>query len=250
MEYDFEADDEGIMDRLCYTGGGMTAAKLKALKRKKARSEATATDLKNYAKLVDEANIAEARSWKENEVYDLVDMIHEKPYNYVTGRWMLVVKRKTYGTFDKCKARWVLRGFQDRQKYYQQTDSPTAARPAFRMACQIAANKAWSFEHIDLKTVFLQGETYDFRRDVVCQLPAEAGTESWQGARLLKPAYGMNDAPRKWFNKLDSAIASYGLVPARADRCCYVQYDTPTNTLEPTRNPKSSGYRNIPKPDG
>ena len=41
-------------------------------------------------------------------------------------------------------------------------------------------------------------------------------------ARLKKPAYGMNDARRRWWNILDKALRSYGMVPTRADRRCYV----------------------------
>ena len=32
----------------------------------------------------------------------------------------------------------------------------------------------------------------------------------------------MNDAPRRWWNILDKALGSCGMVPTRADRCCYV----------------------------
>ena len=74
--------------------------------------------------------------------------------NYVTGRWVLTLKRDKDGNFLKGKARWVLRGFLDRQKDTQQTDS----RPDFRLAIQLAANKLWDLTHIDLKTAFLQGE--------------------------------------------------------------------------------------------
>ena len=52
-------------------------------------------------------------------------------------------------------------------------------------------------------------------------------------ARLIKPAYGMNDAPRKWFNVIDKALVNYGMVPTRADRCCYVLYrDAPSTVLQ------------------
>ena len=44
-----------------------------------------------------------------------------------------------------------------------------------RLLCQNAASNDWSIRHIDLKTVFLQGESYASDRDVVCQLPPEAG---------------------------------------------------------------------------
>ena len=137
---------------------------------------------------------------------------------------MLTVKRDRDGKFQKCKARWVLRGFQDRQKDAQQTDSPTSTRPGLRLLCQNAASNGWSIRHIDLKTAFLQGESYAPDRDVVCQLPPEAGKPWYLAARLKKPAYGMNDAPRKWWNRLDAAVKAMGLLPARADRCTYVSY--------------------------
>ena len=75
-----------------------------------------------------------------------------------------------------------------------------------------------------MKTAFLQGEEYNALRDVICQLPPESGHPSHIGARLKKPAYGMNDAPRKWWNRLDTALRGYGLVPSRADRCVYIAY--------------------------
>ena len=73
-----------------------------------------------------------------------------------------------------------------------------------------------------LKTVCLQGEAYDETRDLICQIPAEMGYPPYIGARMK--AYGLNDAPRRWWNILDSALRSYGLVPTRADRCTYVCY--------------------------
>ena len=77
---------------------------------------------------------------------------------------------------------------------------------------------------MDLKTAFLQGEAYDQSRDIICQIPPEMGYPPHIGARMKKPAYGLNDAPRRWWNILDSALRSYGLVPTRADRCTYVYY--------------------------
>jgi len=77
----------------------------------------------------------------------------------------------------------------------------------------------------------LQGEAYDDKRDVVCQAPPEAGRGRNWGARLRKPAYGMNDAPRRWFNRLDAVFQKLGLIPTRADRCCYAYY-TPRKTAK------------------
>ena len=84
---------------------------------------------------------------------------------------------------------------------------------------------------MDLKTAFLQGEAYDETRDVVCQLPPEAGHPWYIAARLKKPAYGMNDAPRRWWNILDEKLRKYGMIPTRADRCCYVLYEQKTDDM-------------------
>ena len=169
-----------------------------------------------------------------------------KPKNYATGRWVLTIKTGKQGNFLKAKARWVLRGFLDKLKEYQQTDSPASTRPGFRMSCQTTASTSRNIFHIDLKKrAFLQGQSYDVNRDVVCRLPPEAGYPPHICARLKKTAYGINDAllsplpsssptptpphptppthPR-WWNTLDKALCSYGMVPTRTGRCGYVLY--------------------------
>ena len=124
-------------------------------------------DLRQYWNEFASAKKAEYKSWVENEVFTFVDMRKQKVQSFVTGRWVLTLKCDKEGNFEKCKARWVLRGFQDKQKEDQQTDSPTATRPGFRMTCQMAATEGWNLVHIDLKTAFLQGEAYDHVRNVV-----------------------------------------------------------------------------------
>ena len=155
----------------------------------------------------------------DNEVFDLVDMRKTKARNFVAGRWVLTVKKDKDGNFQKCKARWVLKGFQDKQKNTQQTDSPAASRAGFRCATQLAANHGWDLYHMNLKTAFLQGEAYDESRDIICQIPPEYGYPPYIGARLKKPGYGLNDAPRRWWQIIDKALLDCGLIPARADRC-------------------------------
>ena len=64
------------------------------------------------------------------------------------------------------------------------------------------------------------------------------------GARMKTPAYGLNDAPRRWWNILDSALRSYGLVPTRADHCTYVYYGKHLPKSPPTSEKKSSNTFN------
>ena len=85
----------------------------------------------------------------------------------------------------------------------------------------MAASSSWNMFHIDLKTAFLQRHSYGVNLDFVCQLPPP-----YIAARLKNPAYGMNDAPRHWWNILDNALSNYGTVRTRADRCRYVLYSS------------------------
>ena len=81
------------------------------------------------------------------------------------------------------------------------------------MSCQMAASKSWDLFYMDLKTASLQGQSYDVNLHVVCQLPPEAGPLPDIAAKLQKLAYGTNDVLRRWWNILDRALCSYGIVP-------------------------------------
>ena len=102
--------------------------------------EATLKELKVYARLFIEATSAEIKSWFDNDVFDLVDIRKFKPNNFVTGRWVLTVKR------DKVPEVQSMVGpsrFSRPPKRAQQTDSPTSTRPGLRLLCQNAASNGW-----------------------------------------------------------------------------------------------------------
>eukprot|EP00439_Symbiodinium_sp_Y106_P066001 s314_g10.t1 len=153
------------------------------------KTEATQQEKRQFAKQFLEAKQAECKSWFDNDVFELVDMRKLKIRNYVAGRWVLTIKKDKDG---------------------------------FRCATQFAANCQWDLYHMDLKTAFLQGEAYDETRDIIFQIPSECGYPPHIGAK--KSAYGLNDAPRRWWQVVDKALLSYGLVPTRADRCTYILY--------------------------
>ena len=92
------------------------------------RKEASAQEVRGYYKQFAEAEQLEHKSWFDKEVFDLIDMRKTKPRTNVTGRWVLTIETDKQGNFLQAKARWVLRGFQDKQKEYQQTDSPASTR--------------------------------------------------------------------------------------------------------------------------
>ena len=181
---------------------------------------------RRYAKEIRMAKLDEFKSYLDNGALRLADKRKlSRDVNFLTGRWVLTVKVDKTGYFSKFKARWVCRGFQDKHAWEQQTDSPTATRYGFRLVAQCAANNFWDLFHLDLKTAFLQGEHYNLEsRSVVIQLPHDIGLPPWMVGVCLRPVYGLNDAPPRWWNRLDKFLRSIGLEPTRADRCTYVAY--------------------------
>ena len=141
-----------------------------------------------YAKEIRAAK-EEFRSYLDNDASRLTDRRKlGRDASFLTGRWVLTVKFDKNGYFSKFKARWVCRGFQDKFAWDQQTDSPTATRYGFRLVAQCAANHYWDLFHLDLKTVFLQGEHYNLSsRMVVVQLPPDIGLPPWMVGLCLRP---------------------------------------------------------------
>ena len=159
----------------------------------KAESVITQEVLRKYAKDIKQAKLEEFRSVLDSTAMTFRDKRRHKIDNYVTGRWVLTIK------VDKDKARWVCRGFQDAQKYDLQTDSPTATRYGFRVASQHAASMYWELFHLDLKTAFLQGETYDLDRRVIhVRLPTDIGLPPYLVGLCTRSVYGLADAPRRF----------------------------------------------------
>ena len=212
----------------------------------KAESVITPQVLQKYAKQIKQAKLEEFRSFLDFTAMKFRDRRKHKIENFVTGRWVLTIKTDKDGQFKKFKARWVCRGFQDAQKWDLQTDSPTATRYGFRVASQHAASSYWDLLHIDLKTAFLQGETYDLERRVIhVQLPSDIGLPPYLVGLCTRSVYGLADAPRRWWNRLDKFLISLGIQPTRADRCTYVCYDgafKKDDVSSGTKTPKQVSY--------
>ena len=212
----------------------------------KAESVITPQVLQKYAKQIKQAKLEEFRSFLDFTAMKFRDGRKHKIENFVTGRWVLTIKTDKDGQFKKFKARWVCRGFQDAQKWDLQTDSPTATRYGFRVASQHAASSYWDLLHIDLKTAFLQGETYDLERRVIhVQLPSDIGLPPYLVGLCTRSVYGLADAPRRWWNRLDKFLISLGIQPTRADRCTYVCYDGAfknDDVSSGTKTPKQVSY--------
>jgi hypothetical protein len=96
---------------------------------------------------------AECATLHENHTWDLVQ--HPLQANVVTGKWIFRHKFHADGSFDRYKARWVLRGFTQRPGVdYDETFSPVVKPATVRTALTLAHSRDWHIHQLDVKMCF------------------------------------------------------------------------------------------------
>ena len=115
------------------------------------------------------------------------------------------------------KARFVIKGFQEDLKF---SDSPTESRDTLKVFFSITANQKWMLEGSDVRAAFLQSDIID--RNVFIEPPPQRKKEGiiW---KLRKPAYGLKDASKKWFESTSKTLLSFGMKQCLRD-CCLFYY--------------------------
>ena len=147
---------------------------------------------------------AELSAWKKYGVYKEVADTGQKT---VSTRW--VVTKKPKGIY---KARLVVRGFEEQLEKH--VDSPTGDKCSTKIMMALSKAHNWKVESIDIKSAFLQSQQLD--RVVFVKPPRNLKKVGviWQ---LEKPAYGLNDSPRNWYNSLREFLLSIGCVVCQYD---------------------------------
>jgi len=158
------------------------------------------------------AKQVELEQWKSMDVYQEID---DRGQECISLRWVLKDKLDDNGV-QYCKARLCVRGFEEEQHY--RTDSPTCSREGIRLFLTTAAARKWKIHSMDVKGAFLQGKELD--RQVIIRPPKEAGTQKlW---KLQKCAYGLADAPRRWYLRLREELINLGATPSKFDNGIFI----------------------------
>ena len=145
-------------------------------------------------------NNAFAFTW---EIVSDAGAIKQKP---VTAKWVFKTKRKSDGTVDKHKARLVARGYT--QKYgvdFNETFAPVARLATIRVLMAVACTDDMELTHLDVNTAFLNGVLSE---TIFMRLPEGFGHDSGKVVRLRKGLYGLKQASREWYKKLDEGLDS------------------------------------------
>jgi hypothetical protein len=166
-----------------------------------------------------EAKEKELQAFMDFKVYEEVK---DEGQERLSSRWIMTDKSDEQTK--KVKARLVCRGYEETVKV--QSDSPTGSRETLHMLLSIAASKGWQIQSGDVKNAYLQGE--ELEREVFMEPPREAKKPNiiW---KLKKAVYGMNDAGRRWFFKVEGALVSMGCNQSKLDHCLFNYKDSEGN---------------------
>jgi hypothetical protein len=93
-------------------------------------------------------------------------LVPQPPHaNLVTGKWVFKHKFRLDGSFEKYKARWVVRGFTQRTSVdVDETFTPVIKLGTIRTVLTLAASKQWHVHQLDVSNAFhhdhLQEQVY------------------------------------------------------------------------------------------
>ena len=181
----------------------------------------TATQTLNQDVL--DAKAKELDNLVRNDVFEVVPDVGQ---SRVSTKWVITEKFKNGKKI--VKGRLVARGFEENLSKNTRTDSPTCSRQALRLCFVTASTMCWELHSLDVTSAFLQGNLIE--RDVFVQPPVE-----WDGIasiwKLKRCLYGLNDAPRAWYKRVEEELLKSGGKTSLYDEALFMWHDKNTNTL-------------------
>jgi hypothetical protein len=154
----------------------------------------------------------EDNSLLENQIWDLVPLTSGR--KLVKCKWVYRTKSTTNGQISRCKSRLVDNEFQQVHGIdYDETFTPVEKMDSIRLALSIATTKGWEVHQMDMNNAFLHS---DLSEDIYMDHPQGFMQDSYLVCRLKKSLYGLKQALRAWYAKMDSYLLSNNFVHCKS----------------------------------
>ncbi|KAF6517721.1 hypothetical protein HZS61_003282 [Fusarium oxysporum f. sp. conglutinans] len=164
----------------------------------------------------------ELGSLVENGVWTLVTLPPGR--KALRGKWVFKLKRGENGQVLRYKARFVVRGFEQREGIdFNETFASVVKPMSYKMIFAIAAALDLELEQMDVKTAFLYGLVNE---EIYVQQPEGFDDGSGRVCKLLRALYGLKQAPRVWYETLSTFLATLGFKPLLSDMGVFVKGHT------------------------
>ncbi|RKK66392.1 Retrovirus-related Pol polyprotein from transposon TNT 1-94 [Fusarium oxysporum] len=161
-------------------------------------------------------------SLAENGVWTLVTLPPGR--KALRGKWVFKLKRGENGQVLRYKARFVVRGFEQREGIdFNETFASVVKPMSYKMIFAIAAALDLELEQMDVKTAFLYGLVTE---EIYVEQPEGFDDGSGRVCKLLRALYGLKQAPRVWYETLSTFLATLGFKPLLSDMGVFVKGHT------------------------
>jgi hypothetical protein len=140
----------------------------------------------------------------KNDVWDIV--LRPKGKYVVTSKLIYKIKNVAYGSIKKYKARFVVRGFSQKEGVdYEETFSPVARYTSIKIVISLALVMGWRIHQTDVKKTFLNGV---IEEEVYINQPQgfEVHAKKSHVCRLKKALYRLKKAPRAWYSRIEHGL--------------------------------------------
>lgn len=171
----------------------------------------------------------EMQSIVENGTWKLAQL--SAGHKAIGLKWVYRVKRDPAGNVVKHKARLVAKGYVQRQGVdFEEVFAPVARMETVRLLLALAAHSGWEVHHMDVKSAFLNG---DLTEEVYVDQPPgyEVAGQEGKVLRLHKALYGLHQAPRAWYAKLDETLTSLGFTRSALEHAVYRRGNSQSHLL-------------------
>lgn len=157
---------------------------------------------------------AEINSIEKNATWKLTEI--PAGQKIIGLKWIFKLKKDAAGKIVKHKARLVAKEYaQEHELDYEEVFAPVTRLETVRMLLALSVKNSWQVHHLDVKTAFLNGEITE---DVFVAQPEgfEISGKEHMVYKLVKALFGLKQAPRAWYAKLNHSLESLGF-----KRCPY-----------------------------
>ncbi|GBL78726.1 Retrovirus-related Pol polyprotein from transposon TNT 1-94 [Araneus ventricosus] len=166
-----------------------------------------------------EAMQTEYNALLKNQAWKLVKRPKDK--NIIGSKWVLRTKYNADGSIALRKARLVAKGFaQIPDVDYQETFAPVARPGSIRTVMAYCAENNLELFQLDFIMAYVNG---DLDEEIFMEQADHFIDHKHPDYvyKLQRSLYGLKQAGRQWFCKLDEKLKSFGLNPLYSDKCVY-----------------------------